>query len=100
MQKIRVFTPNEKGKIEFTKSELEKLLNEVYQDGHRDGKNDSYTITTPSYPFTWATRNVDAITTTTTTKSTPDITLEGYQADTAKGYVTNTTEGYVTNTTL
>lgn len=54
MTKIRVFPHNEKGKIEFTKEELQKLLNEVYNEG----KVDSYTIyygttTTPltgSYP--------------------------------------------------
>lgn len=31
---IKVFTPNEKGKIEFTKEELELLLNEVWNDGY------------------------------------------------------------------
>ena len=51
MTKIRVFPHNEKGKIEFTKEELQKLLNEVYNEG----KMDSYTIsygsstTTPYY---------------------------------------------------
>lgn len=52
MTKIRVFPKNEKGKIEFTKEELQKLLNEVYNEG----KIDSYTIsygsnitTTPYY---------------------------------------------------
>lgn len=51
MTKIRVFPKNEKGKIEFTKEELQKLLNEVYNEG----KMDSYTIyygystTTPYY---------------------------------------------------
>ena len=40
MTKIRVFPKNEKGKIEFTKEELQKLLNEVYNEG----KIDSYTI--------------------------------------------------------
>lgn len=52
MTKIRVFPHNEKGKIEFTKEELQKLLNEVYNEG----KVDSYTIsygsnitTTPYY---------------------------------------------------
>ena len=38
MTKIRVFPKNEKGKIEFTKEELQKLLNEVYNEG----KIDSY----------------------------------------------------------
>lgn len=40
MTKIRVFPHNEKGKIEFTKEELQRLLNEIYNEG----KADSYTI--------------------------------------------------------
>ena len=31
---IKVFTPNQNGKIEFTKEELEVLLNEVWNDGY------------------------------------------------------------------
>ena len=60
MTKIRVFPKNEKGKIEFTKEELQKLLNEVYNEG----KIDSYTIsygsnitTTPYYYSTTTTIN-------------------------------------------
>ena len=60
MIKIRVFPHNEKGKIEFTKEELQKLLNEVYNEG----KIDSYTIsygsnitTTPYYYPTITTSN-------------------------------------------
>ena len=60
MTKIRVFPKNEKGKIEFTKEELQKLLNEVYNEG----KMDSYTIyygsnitTTPYYYSTITTSN-------------------------------------------
>lgn len=37
--KIKVFTHNQSGKIEFTRTELEKLLDEVYSDGYKDGKN-------------------------------------------------------------
>lgn len=61
MTKIRVFPHNEKGKIEFTKEELQKLLNEVYNEG----KVDSYTIsygsnitTTPYYYSTITTSNL------------------------------------------
>ena len=60
MTKIRVFPKNEKGKIEFTKEELQRLLNEVYNEG----KTDSYTIyygsnitTTPYYYSTITTSN-------------------------------------------
>ena len=36
---VKVFQVNEKGKIEFTRTELEKLLNDTYKEGHRDGEN-------------------------------------------------------------
>ena len=49
---IKVFQTNSNGKIEFTRAELEKLLNETYKEGHRDGEtkaNNSYwTWTTPT----------------------------------------------------
>ena len=35
--KIKIFCPNTNGKLEFTKEGLEKLLNEAYNDGYRDG---------------------------------------------------------------
>ena len=34
--KIKIFTPNENGKIELTKEELESLLNESYRQGWND----------------------------------------------------------------
>lgn len=36
---VKVFQTNSKGKIEFTRAELEKLLNDTYKEGHRDGEN-------------------------------------------------------------
>lgn len=64
MTKIRVFPHNEKGKIEFTKEELQKLLNEVYNEG----KMDSYTIyygsnttTTPYYSTITASNSLTSI---------------------------------------
>lgn len=50
MIKIRVFPKNEKGKIEFTKEELQKLLNEVYNEGKIDGYTISYGSTTTTTP--------------------------------------------------
>ena len=48
---VKVFTTNSDGKIEFTKDELEKVLNEVWRDGYNS--NTSYLwsspITTPYY---------------------------------------------------
>ena len=40
--KIKMFYPNNEGKIEFTKEELEKLINEVYNEGKADGRNETY----------------------------------------------------------
>ena len=34
--RIKIFTPNENGKIELTKEELESLLNESYRQGWND----------------------------------------------------------------
>jgi hypothetical protein len=49
--KIKIMYPNNKGKIELTKEELEKLLNESYSEGYSDGCYKSYySISTPSYP--------------------------------------------------
>ena len=36
---VKVFQTNSNGKIEFTRAELEKLLNDTYKEGHRDGEN-------------------------------------------------------------
>lgn len=40
---IKVFTMpvNNSGKVEFTKQELEKLLNDVYNDGYKQGETDA-----------------------------------------------------------
>lgn len=43
---VKVFTTNSNGKIEFTKDELEKLLNEVWQDGRNSAS--SYWLTSPT----------------------------------------------------
>jgi hypothetical protein len=49
MRKIKVFNLNKEGKIEFTKEELEKLLNETYEDGYCEGKSHTYTWTPVTY---------------------------------------------------
>ena len=43
---VKVFTTNKNGKIEFTEEELEKLLNEVWNDGY--SHNNRYWWTSPS----------------------------------------------------
>ena len=44
MYRVKVFSPNEKGKIEFTKREIEKLLQEIYNEGYKDGAQTKWTI--------------------------------------------------------
>ena len=81
--KIRIFYPNKDNKIEFTKQQLEKLLDEVYEEGRAKGYDQGYaagrpvTITYPYTPFwytTDATTNIssnggDILTTSTTAAS-------------------------------
>lgn len=43
---VKVFTTNSDGKIEFTKDELEKVLNEVWQNGRNS--TSSYWWTSPT----------------------------------------------------
>lgn len=54
--KVKVFESNQKGKVEFTRAELEKLLNEIYMDGYREGeahaRSSTWTWTTPYYNYT------------------------------------------------
>ena len=53
---VKVFQTNKAGKIEFTRCELEKLLNETYNEGYRDGENHAkgsyWTWTSPSVSTT------------------------------------------------
>ena len=40
--RIKIFVPNSRGKIELTKEELERLLNESYQQGWNDKPSYGY----------------------------------------------------------
>lgn len=51
---IKVFTTNKDGKIELTKDELKKLLDEAYWDGYR-ANSTIYTYQTPNWPpYQWS----------------------------------------------
>jgi hypothetical protein len=50
--KIKIFEVNQNGKIEFTKSELEQLLNKMYDDGYEDGMNVNQSNITWTNPYT------------------------------------------------
>jgi hypothetical protein len=67
--KIKVFIPNVNGKIEFTPAELEKLLNDTYEEGQRNCNCGSKITWTRPYisPYT----NGEATTSTVSNTSTP-----------------------------
>ena len=80
--KVKVFESNKNGKVEFTRAELEKLLNEVYMDGYREGeanaKSNTWAWTEPycsngTSNNTITTINAPCATTTTNTKPSPVI---------------------------
>ena len=83
--KTKIFTKNEKGKIEFTENELKVLLDEIYNEGYNDGKSRSYVYTTPytSKPWwqygTWCTADstttAKSVTTNATTAGASNSTL-------------------------
>lgn len=74
--RIKIFTPNENGKIELTKEELENLLNESY----RQGWNDKPYYYRDYYYSTY-----------------PNITLTGNAADTGAAYGINNSSTSITN---
>ena len=48
--KIKIMYPNRDGRLEFSKNELEKLLEEAYNEGYKDGKNsNTYTVRDYNY---------------------------------------------------
>jgi hypothetical protein len=70
--KVKIFHPNIHGKIEFTCEELEKLLNEMYEEGRRDSERlpwtGPYVYSTPVYRDS-LTGTSDKITLTTSDKT-------------------------------
>ena len=59
---IKVFTLNNHNKIELTKDELQKLLDEAYHEGFSAASSSNWIYTTPHYRY-------PEITCTTTTSS-------------------------------
>ena len=79
--KVKVFQSNHNGKIEFTRTELEKLLNEVYTDGYNEGKSSHWTWTSPCINSCDGVSITNAIDTKTITTSATDKTIPNYSAD-------------------
>ena len=51
MQSKIVFVKIKDDKVDLTKEELEKIIEQIYQEGFNDGVNSMPTITTPSTPW-------------------------------------------------
>ena len=87
--KVKVFESNHNGKIEFTRAELEKLLNEVYTDGYNEGKNShSWTWTSPY--LNNITSDADSI---TLTSDNAKIDKDALNKIAGVSYATNNDEG-------
>ena len=72
---IKVFQTNTNGKIEFTRCELEKLLNGTYDEGYRAGENQAksqYWTWAPNWS-TLASNSTNKVTTTNTTNAIDDL---------------------------
>lgn len=70
---IKVFQTNANGRIEFTRCELEKLLNETYDEGYRAGENHAkgqYWTWAPNWNTLTSDPTSNRITTTNTTNTT------------------------------
>ena len=88
--KIRVFYPNKENKIEFTKQQLEKLLNEVYEEGRAKGYDQGYAASRPvtiTYPYT------PILYTTDTIDTTPIITCNNKDNITISSAIMSTENG-------
>ena len=80
--KIKVFSINQNGKIEFTPDELEKLLNDTYAEGQRNCNCDRYTPWISPHTVPYISCN-DSTTTNASTSGAPEtatITLNSADA--------------------
>lgn len=57
MSRVIVIEKNKDGKIELTKDELQKMLDDAYSQGYADGNKKYDTITYPSWTYEVTTGN-------------------------------------------
>ena len=80
--KVKVFYPNREGKIEFTRQELEKLLDEVYREGQKDCNcSKSLTWTTPYYNNSLISNSTTDVTLRTPELPTADNAIDNFKAE-------------------
>ena len=103
---VKVFQTNKAGKIEFTRCELEKLLNETYNEGYRDGENHAkssyWTWTSPSIVNTTPYYGVTCLDADASkairSNDVGNVTLTGIIGDTITGAVTGETNAATIST--
>lgn len=57
MSRVVIVEKNKDGKVELTKDELQKMLDDAYNQGYADGRSKYETITYPSYPVWYRSTN-------------------------------------------
>jgi len=61
MSRVVVIEKNKDGKVELTKDELQKMLDDAYTQGYTDGKGRYETITYPSYPVWYTSSDTNKV---------------------------------------
>ena len=61
MSRVVIIEKNKDGKIELTKEELQKMLDDAYTQGYTDRKGRYDTITYPSHPWCVSTSTTNVI---------------------------------------
>ena len=75
MSRVVVIEKNKDGKIELTKEELQKMLDDAYTQGYTDGKGRYDTITYPSYPIWYTASNTNATTKDSVTLNASEVSI-------------------------
>lgn len=85
--KIKIFEVNQNGKIEFTKNELEQLLNKTYDEGYVEGAKSNFSNITWANPCgdknstgetsTWTTNHTEPVKTETPKTNSYTIKING-----------------------
>ena len=75
MSRVVVIEKNKDGKIELTKEELQKMLDDAYTQGYTDGKGRYDTITYPSYPLWYTTTNTNTVSKDSVTLNATEVSI-------------------------
>ena len=77
MSRVVVIEKNKGGKIELSKEELQKMLDDAYTQGYTDGKGRYETITYPSYPIYYTTANTNTVSKDSVTLNATEVSIKG-----------------------